>query len=454
VEYQQPWPCVILLYLVDLSYNSLSGTVPFALANLSSLQTLHLHSNYLTGINPSIYSSWTHTLNSLDLSKNPWNAPLAAEIGSLTILQNLNLSYGGYTGSIPSNLGKLTQLESLDLSHNNFTGEVPSELGELMTSLISVNISFNHLIGSLPPRWVRFLCANPNSFIGNPGLCLEYNTSSNLCINKTSLQKAKLSIGIILAMAMGIALALISIAAVFLWWHKHAKTSANSPPPNDIVVKNLTSTPLPFTFDEIMVATENLSDAYIIGRGGHGVVYKVVSTSNVVPIAVKKIEALNLSTALIHKSFWSEIETLGKAKHRNLVKLLGFMKWGEVGLLLYDYISNGDLHSALYKKEASRNEVNLTWKVRLHIAEGVAHGLSYLHHDYDPLIVHRDIKSSNVLLDDNLEAHISDFGLAKVLQASNVQPQSQQWLSTPNVSGTHGYIAPGKSLSILHQLLV
>ena len=189
-------------------------------------------------------------------------------------------------------------------------------------------------------------------------------------------------------------------------------------------------------FHEIMEATQNLSDACIIGKGGHGTVYKATLPSTGAPIVVKKIDVE------VHKSFLTEIETIGNAKHRNLVKLLGFCKWGEVGLLMYDYIPNGDLHEALHNKEKEKAVV-LDWAARVRIAEGVAHGLAYLHHDYIPSIIHRDIKASNVLLDKDLEPHISDFGVAKVM-ALQPFPLEKHVTSTAVVSGTYGYLAPGE----------
>ncbi|KAG0570766.1 hypothetical protein KC19_6G186100 [Ceratodon purpureus] len=434
-----------LLFLIDLSYNSLTEAVPLELANLSSLQKLHLQGNNLTGLDPSMYSSWATSLLHLNLAENSWNAPIATETGSLTVLQNLNLSHGGLTGSIPSQLGKLAQLETLDLSHNNLTGEVPHELGELMKSLTIVNISHNRLTGSLPPAWLPLLISNPDCFTGNPDLCLEYNTSTKQCITISLVTKTKLSPKIIVATTLGGALTISTIVAFLFYWFGRTKipNKKSAPELDNIIVKNLTNSPLPFTFEEIMTATENLNDAYIIGRGGHGVVYKVTSASCSTTIAVKKIESdLDIAkAALVQKSFWSEIETVGNTKHRNLVRLLGFMKWEKVGLLLYEYVSNGDLHSALHGREVVEGveRVGLSWMERLRVARGVACGLAYLHHDYDPPIVHRDVKSSNVLLDDDFEPRISDFGLAKVLLASIVEP----WLSSTNVLGTYGYIAPG-----------
>ncbi|XP_024370975.1 uncharacterized protein [Physcomitrium patens] len=420
------------LTFLDLSSNQLKGPLPRRLGSNSNLSSLALHDNGLTGDLSSLEFSQLPNLQSLDLSMNS----LTAEIGSISTLTYLNLSYGGYTGPIPSELGKLNQLEVLDLSHNGLTGEVPNVLGDIV-SLLSVNLSHNQLTGSLPSSWVKLFNANPSAFDNNPGLCLKY--LNNQCVSAATVIPAgsggkKLTVGVILGMIVGITSVLLLIVAFFFWRCWHSRKTID-PAPMEMIVEVLSSPGFAITFEDIMAATQNLNDSYIIGRGSHGVVYKATLASGT-PIVAKKIVAFDKSTKLIHKSFWREIETIGHAKHRNLVRLLGFCKLGEVGLLLYDYVSNGDLHAALHNKELG---LVLNWRSRLRIAEGVAHGLAYLHHDYDPPIVHRDIKASNVLLDDDLEAHISDFGIAKVLDMH----QSDDGTTTASlVSGTYGYIAP------------
>lgn len=435
-----------LLFKLDLSYNFLLGFIPLTLANLTSLEELHLQDNNFTSLDASLYSAWHTTLRTLNLAKNPWNTPIAPEIGSLSILLTLNLSYGGFTGTIPIALGQLTQLEILDLSYNNLTGEIPSMLAELLVSLVFIDLSFNNLIGPLPPAWVKFLIASPNSFIGNPGLCLTYD-AQNVCIQGSeqnmarSRKKILLSIGSIFGVVYGIAMAFVICIALFFYWRlsKKLEDKLKPLPMVERVIKNLTITPLAFTFEDIMSATENMSDAYIIGKGCHGVVYKATIAKGT-HIVVKRIASMDMKTAMVHKSFWKEIESAGNTDHPNVVRLLGFMQWGDTGFLLYDYVSNGDLCAILHDKERG---VDLDWKVRLQIAKGVAKGLAYLHHTFSPPVVHRDLTSSNVLLNDDLEPLISDFGLSKVLNIS--QPKSQQWSSTtPAVLGTYGYIAPGK----------
>ena len=378
--------CKSLLEL-DLSYNTFTDVVPPNLELLSNLEVLRLSGNNLTGLDPNMYASWAPTLLELHLGENPWNSWIAPEIGNLTSLTWLNLSSGGFVGSIPSSLSSLTRLEYLDLSHNNLTGEIPSVLGETMVSLVMVDVSFNRLTGILPPQWVKFLVASPDGFTGNPDLCLEYDTN-NLCTSPgygpppgsgggSNLLGGKgggLKVGVIVGVAVGAAFALAIFVAFLFWYCRAAKNQTLEVPVSTLkdgvvpVVKNLTSEPLPFTFDDIMAATENLSDAFIIGQGCNGVVYKAEVREGKY-IVVKKINALNVRNDLVHKSFWKEIDSIGNAKHRNVVRMLGFMKSGEVGFLLYDYVSNGDLRAALHDKKRG---LDLNWKARLRIAEGVA----------------------------------------------------------------------------------
>ena len=359
------------------------------------------------------------------------------------------MSYGGRTGPIPPVLGELTQLEDLDLSHNNLTGEVPSALGG-MVSLVSVDVSFNGLTGSLPPQWVKFLVADPASFRGNPGLCMEYDIDN---ISMTSpvagggwrlklTGRARVAVGVGVGVVGVASWALGVLAALRFWRRKKPQVEPSIMREEKITTQNLTKEALQLTFEQILSATENMSGTQLIGKGAHGMVFRMKCPSNYHCgfIAVKKIQFEDVKPTMLHKSFWSEVDTVGQAKHRNLVRLLGFLKRDRVGLLVYDYIPNGDLFSASHGRNRS-----LPWKTRLGIARDVARGLAYLHHDYDAPIVHRDIKSSNVLLDDHFEAYISDFGLAKVLGTLS-GPKSYELSTTMNVMGTFGYIAPGECI--------
>jgi hypothetical protein len=185
-----------------------------------------------------------------------------------------------------------------------------------------------------------------------------------------------------------------------------------------------------FTFQDLVVATDNFDDSFVLGRGACGTVYKAVLRCGRI-IAVKRL-ASNREGNNIDNSFRAEILTLGNIRHRNIVKLYGFCNHQGSNLLLYEYLARGSLGELLHGSSCG-----LDWRTRFKIALGAAQGLAYLHHDCKPRIFHRDIKSNNILLDEKFEAHVGDFGLAKVIDMP-------QWKSMSAVAGSYGYIAPGK----------
>ena len=152
-------------------------------------------------------------------------------------------------------------------------------------------------------------------------------------------------------------------------------------------------------------------------------------------VAVKKLQSLGVSEIVQHKEFLNEIRALNEIRHRNIVKLLGFCSHSQHTFLIYEYLERGCL-SAILSNDGGARE--LDWNIRVNIIKGVAHALSYMHHDCSPLIVHRDISSKNILMDPEYEAHVSDFGTAKLLNQD-----SSNWSS---LAGTYGYVAPGNIL--------
>ncbi|KAL1334339.1 hypothetical protein HN51_063268 [Arachis hypogaea] len=184
-----------------------------------------------------------------------------------------------------------------------------------------------------------------------------------------------------------------------------------------------------FTLRDLEVATNRFSKDNVIGEGGYGVVYqgKLINGS---PVAVKKL-LNNLGQA--EKEFRVEVEAIGHVRHKNLVRLLGYCIEGTHRLLVYEYVNNGNLEQWLHG--AMRQYGFLTWDARIKILLGTAKALAYLHEAIEPKVVHRDIKSSNILIDDDFNAKISDFGLAKLLGAGKSH-------ITTRVMGTFGYVAP------------
>ncbi|XP_065863941.1 probable receptor-like protein kinase At5g18500 isoform X2 [Euphorbia lathyris] len=183
-----------------------------------------------------------------------------------------------------------------------------------------------------------------------------------------------------------------------------------------------------FTLRDLQVATNQFSKNNIIGDGGFGIVYQG-HLMNGSPVAVKKL----LNPGQADKEFRVEVEAIGHVRHKNLVRLLGYCMEGTQRLLVYEYVNNGNLEQWLHG--GMRQHGYLTWEARMKILLGTAKALSYLHEAIEPKVVHRDIKSSNILIDDNFEAKISDFGLAKLLGAGKSH-------ITTRVMGTFGYVAP------------
>ncbi|KAL7159110.1 hypothetical protein ABFS83_01G007000 [Erythranthe nasuta] len=431
--------------------NKLSGTIPRAFQKLESMTNLNLSSNNLKGPIP-IELSRIGNLDTLDLSNNKISGDMPSSLGDLEHLLTLNLSNNALTGIIPAEFGNLRSVMEIDLSKNNISGPIPQELGQLQNifllklennnisgnvmslasclSLTVLNVSYNNLAGFIPTgnNFSRF---SPDSFLGNLGLCGHWLNSS--CYSPRPAQRVTISKAAILGITLGALVILLMILVLACRPHNpkpfidgpldHKPVSYSSP---KLVILHMNMAL--HVYDDIMRMTENLSEKYIIGYGASSTVYKCV-LKNCKPIAVKKLYSQYPNCL---KEFQTELETVGKIKHRNLVSLQGYSLSPSGNLLFYDYLENGSLWDILHGK-AKRKK--LDWETRLGIALGAAQGLAYLHHDCSPRIIHRDMKSSNILLDKEYGAHLTDFGIAKRLCASKTH-------TSTCVMGTIGYIDP------------
>lgn len=184
-----------------------------------------------------------------------------------------------------------------------------------------------------------------------------------------------------------------------------------------------------FTLRDLETATNKFSKENVIGEGGYGIVYRGQLINGTI-VAVKRL-LNNLGQA--EKEFRVEVEAIGHVRHKNLVRLLGYCIEGTHRLLIYEYVNNGNLEQWLHG--AMSHHGHLTWEGRIKILLGTAKGLAYLHDAIEPKVVHRDIKASNILIDDDFNAKISDFGLAKLLGAGKSHIVTR-------VMGTFGYVAP------------
>ncbi|XP_071682405.1 MDIS1-interacting receptor like kinase 2-like [Lolium perenne] len=189
-------------------------------------------------------------------------------------------------------------------------------------------------------------------------------------------------------------------------------------------------------FEDIISATENFDEKYCIGVGGYGAVFKIELDSGVI-FAVKLLHLMEEYSD--EGTFHAEIEVLTKIRHRCIVKLYGFCCHSHCKFLVYDLIERGSLLSILHEQELAKE---LDWPRRVAVVRDVAQALSYLHHDCDDPIVHRDIKSSNILLDLDYKACVSDFGMARKLKNGY-----SSWSTI--FAGTCGYIAPELSSTMV-----
>ncbi|GMH23923.1 hypothetical protein Nepgr_025766 [Nepenthes gracilis] len=419
----------VKLEQLDLSNNLISGSLPFSLSNLSSLQILSVGGNQFSGaIPPSIGK--LQLLFKFDASKNSLSGQIPPEIGNCVHLTFLDLSQNNLSGQIPPEISDIRILNYLNLSRNHFDGPIPRSIGS-MKSLTNADFSFNELSGRLPEPG-QFSLLNASSFTGNPQLC--GSLLNNPCkLTQTADPAGKSDREFKLFLAFGFLICSLIFAFAALIKAKSFKKGQDSSSSWKMTVFGKVE----FTVSDIL---ECVKDGNVIGRGGAGIVYHG-KMPNGEEIAVKKL--LGFGPDSHDHGFRAEIQTLGNIRHRNIVRLIAFCSNKQSNLLVYEYMKNGSLGEALHsvKKKKVGGGCGggcsfLGWHLRYKIAVEAARGLCYLHHDCHPLIVHRDVKSNNILLDSSFEAHVADFGLAKFLTAGG----TSECMSA--IAGSYGYIAP------------
>ncbi|KAL5989904.1 hypothetical protein ACLOJK_010799 [Asimina triloba] len=411
------------LVQLNLSNNRLFESLPSSLGNVSGLEILLLSGNRFTGEIPQELGQLKH-LGTIDVSKNNFSGRIPPEIGQCPLLTYIDMSQNQLSGSVPVEIAQIHILNYLNVSWNRLSQSIPKEIGSIK-SLTSADFSHNDFSGRIPQNG-QFAYLNATSFQGNPRLCgsywnpCSYSASSSQQYEEQSKIRSQGPSKFKLIFAFGLlACSLVFAVGAIIkvrWGRKKSKTW-----------KLTAFQKLGFSSNDIQ---ECLKEENIIGRGGAGVVYKG-TMPNGEEVAVKKLLAISKGSSH-DNGFSAEIQTLGRIRHRHIVRLLAFCSNKETKLLVYEYMPNGSLGEVLHGKKGG----HLKWEVRLKIAMEAAKGLCYLHHDCSPLILHRDVKSNNILLDSNFEAHVADFGLAKFLQDNG----TSECMSA--VAGSYGYIAP------------
>ncbi|XP_078153825.1 receptor kinase-like protein Xa21 [Carex rostrata] len=427
-----------LLILLNFSNNKLAGEIPKEIMGLPSLSiSLDLSHNYLTGIlSPEI--GYLKNLQSIHLSNNKLSGEIPSTIDGCQELQSLYLDSNLLRGTIPSSLSKLIGLQILDVSNNSFSGRVPEFLATM--NLQYLNISFNNFEGELPKEGI-FKNASGLDVRGNPKLCGGVpQMHLSQCISQPSTQRHHFRRNLVLISSVGSFICITAIICLLVIYYNR-KNPQNKPQSD----KGLKYGLEPVSYNDLLRATEKFSRTNLIGRGSFGEVYKaVMSFENVTTVAVK---VLNLEKHSASRSFFSECETLRNVRHRNLIKVLSLCssidhQGNDFKALVFEFMPNGSLATWLHPNACTdRPFRSLSFIQRLNIAFDVATALDYLHYHLPAPIVHCDLKPSNVLLDDDMTALVSDFGLARFL----VQPDtmsSQSMSSTSGIKGSIGYIPP------------
>ncbi|XP_057765342.1 receptor-like protein kinase BRI1-like 3 [Salvia miltiorrhiza] len=387
----------------------------------------------------------------LDLSYNQLSGSIPASLGSMTYLQVLNLGHNGLSGEIPSSVGGLKSAGVLDLSHNKLQGFIPGSLGGL-TFLSDLDVSNNNLSGLIPSGG-QLTTFPASRYENNSGLCgvplapCGSGEGRRAWHSSSRGKRQSMAVGMVIGIMASVTCIMLLVYALY-----RAKRSQRMEEKRDKYMESLPTSgssswklssvaePLSInvatfekplkklTFAHLLEATNGFSAESLIGSGGFGDVYKAQLRDGSV-VAIKKLIHV---TGQGDREFMAEMETIGKIKHRNVVPLLGYCRVGEERLLVYEYMKWGSLEAAVHDREKMR----LDWAARKKIAVGSARGLAFLHHSCIPHIIHRDMKSSNVLLDHNLEARVSDFGMARLVNALDTH------LSVSTLAGTPGYVPP------------
>ncbi|GAV87238.1 Pkinase domain-containing protein/LRR_1 domain-containing protein/LRRNT_2 domain-containing protein/LRR_4 domain-containing protein/LRR_8 domain-containing protein [Cephalotus follicularis] len=414
---------------LDISNNRFSGTIPMSVSSWGSLRVFKASNNLFTGSIPIAITSLP-LLATLLLDQNQLTGSLPSDIVSWVSLTTLNASHNQLSGQIPEEIGSLPALLSLDLSENQFSGQIPAQIGRLR--LTNLNLSSNDLTGRIPTEFENAVYSS--SFLNNSGLCAS-SPYLNLSICSFGTQKSSKISPQNLAWVLSTVIVIFVLCLLLpcfmirLYWKRKQAL--------DSKWKLTSFQRLNFTEANIV---SGLRESNEIGSGGSGKVYRVVANGNVV--AVKRIWNNRKVEWKLEKEFQAEIQILSSIRHLNIVKLLCCISSETSKLLIYEYLENRSLDQWLHKNNrpstvsGSVHHVILDWPKRFQIALGAARGLCYMHHDCLPAIVHRDVKSSNVLLDSQFNAKIADFGLAKML----IKQGELQTMSA--VAGSFGYIAP------------
>ncbi|CAL4951573.1 unnamed protein product [Urochloa decumbens] len=431
----------LLSRYLGLSHNSLSGPLPSEVGSLRNLNMLGLSGNQLSGEIPDSIGDCI-VLQELGLDNNLFEGKIPQSLENIKGLSALNLSMNKLSGVIPEGIGSISGLQQLYLAHNNLSGTIPRVL-QNMTLLSELDLSFNNLQGEVPKEGIFKILAN-FSITGNSDLCggipqLHLAPCHMSVVKSNRKQKSRPLIiaitttGALLFLAFSIAL--IRLICMRL---RRRKKSPVLPPTIEEHHERV-------SYYTLANGTNGFSEANLLGKGSFGKVYKCMFQDEGTTIVAVKVFNLEQSRSI--KSFVAECEALRRVRHRCLIKIITScssinQQGQEFKALVFEFMPNGSLNDWLHPKfdiPTLRNTLSL--EKRLDIAVDIMDALDYLHNCCQPPIVHCDLKPSNILLSEDMNARVGDFGISRILPES-AGKALQNSNSTIGIRGSIGYVAP------------
>ncbi|KAM0856179.1 hypothetical protein ACQ4PT_049278 [Festuca glaucescens] len=469
---------------LDLSYNWLHGEIPSSLGRLRRLQRLDLYDNSFSGALPVNLSScismtiWDCTTTSLAdasqpswakssrpclpgnqlsgkipdsiqncivlewllLDNNSFGGSIPRSLKNIKGLSKLNLTMNKFSGNIPDALGSIGNLQELYLAHNDLSGSIPAVLQNL-TSLTKLDVSFNNLQGEVLDGGI-FRNINSTAVAGNINLCggtpklhLAPCSASSLSKNKRKIPKS-----LVVSLATTGAIMLLLSVILLVWiLRKKLKQSKKTIVQDSVAEDHYERIP----YHALLRGTNGFSDENLLGRGSYGAVFKCILANEERTLAVK---VFNLGQSRYSKSFEAECEAMRRIRHRYLIKIITSCssvnhQGQEFKALVFEFMPNGNLDGWLHPKSEEPSPNNtLSLVQRLEIAVNIVDAVEYLHNYCQPLLIHCDLKPSNILLADDMSARVGDFGISRIIQ-ENTSETMQNSYSSIGIRGSIGYVA-------------